>query len=262
MRIRSSDFHPDRSGMQNPNNPTTLANTTAVILAGGLGTRLRDAVADRPKVLAKVGPRPFLSYLLDQLAEAGILHVVLCTGYMGQMVREAFGSTYRTMTLAYSPEPAPLSTAGALRLALPLLRSDPVLVMNGDSYCDTDLGAFAAWFQGRYARHALLLTHVADTARYGHVEMDADGLITRFVEKTGSHVPGFINAGIYLIGRELLGTIPEGRAVSLEREIFPSIIGKDFAGFSNQGQFIDIGTPESYQEAEAFFANVIAKDIF
>ena len=135
--------------MPNPNNPSTLANTTAVILAGGLGTRLRDAVANRPKVLAKVGPRPFLSYLLNQLAAAGIRHVVLCTGYMGQMVREAFGSKYRTMTLEYSLEPAPIGTAGALRLALPLLRSDPVLVMNGDSYCEADLGAFATWLQGR-----------------------------------------------------------------------------------------------------------------
>jgi NDP-sugar pyrophosphorylase family protein len=245
--------------MPNPNNPSTLANTTAVILAGGLGTRLRDAVANRPKVLAKVGPRPFLSYLLNQLAAAGIMHVVLCTGYMGQMVREAFGSKHRTMTLAYSHEPAPIGTAGALRLALPLLRSDPVLVMNGDSYCEADLGAFATWFQGRCVRHALLLTHVADTAHYGHVEMDADGLISRFAEKTGSHAPGFINAGIYLLGRELLGTIPEGRAVSLEREIFPSIIGKGFAGFPDQCPFIDIGTPASYREAEMFFATLGAQ---
>lgn len=233
-----------------------LANTTAVILAGGLGTRLRGAIADRPKVLAMVGLSPFLSYLLDQLAAAGIRHVVLCTGYMGKMVCEAFGSMYRTMTIEYSFEPAPLGTAGALRLALPLLRSDPVLVMNGDSYGQVDLGAFSVWWREQPIPDALLLTHVPDTARYGCVEIDAQARITRFVEKTGSHVPGFINAGIYLLSRALVESIPEGRAVSIEREIFPGAIGKGLSGFIYRGGFIDIGTPASYREAKTFFATL------
>ena len=117
-------------------------DVTAAILAGGLGTRLRPAVADRPKVLAPVGGRPYLTYLLDQLAGAGVREVVLLTGYAADEVRDALGDRYGRMRLRYSVEPAPLGTAGALRLALPLLAAPAVLLLNGDSYCDADLGAF------------------------------------------------------------------------------------------------------------------------
>src|SRR5262245_14251159 len=118
---------------------TTLAATTALILAGGLGTRLRSAVADRPKVLAEIWGKPFLSYLLEQVASAGMRHIVLCVGYASEQIRATFGNTFAGMELTYSQETTRLDTAGALRLALPHFRSDPVLVMNGDSFCDVDL---------------------------------------------------------------------------------------------------------------------------
>src|SRR4028119_1495914 len=107
---------------------------TAAILAGGLGTRLRAVVSDRPKVLAKVQERPFLAYLLQQLARSGIKSAVLCTGYMGEQVKIAFGDSCDSMRLLYSQETSQLDTAGALRLALPLIQSSSVLVMNGDSF--------------------------------------------------------------------------------------------------------------------------------
>ena len=112
-----------------------MFGVTAAILAGGLGTRLRSVVKDRPKVLAEIRGVPFLTYLLDQLAAAGVRDVVLCTGYMGEQVRSAFGDSYGGMCLSYSQESSPLGTAGALRLALPLFKSSSVLVMNGDSFC-------------------------------------------------------------------------------------------------------------------------------
>src|SRR5437879_601155 len=111
-------------------------DVTAAILAGGLGTRLRSVIADRPKVLAPVGGRPYLTYLLDQLAKAAVREVVLLTGYGAEQVRDALGATYAGMRLVHAAEPAPLGTAGALRHALPHLRSPAVLLMNGDSYCD------------------------------------------------------------------------------------------------------------------------------
>ena len=140
---------------------TGLEETTAVILAGGLGTRLREVVADRPKVLAEVNGRPFLACLLDRLVDAGILKVVLCTGYMAELVRETCGNSYRGTELLYSREESPLGTGGALRLALPLIDSDPVLVMNGDSFCDADLVLFARQHLSAAAQASLILVQVA-----------------------------------------------------------------------------------------------------
>src|SRR4051794_21216429 len=116
-----------------------LADITTAILVGGLGSRLRSEIGERPKPLADIHGRPFLTYLLEQLETAGIRHVVLCTGFRGDMGETALGSSFGEMPLEYSQEPMPLGTAGALRLALPKVRSHTVLAMNGDSYCDVNL---------------------------------------------------------------------------------------------------------------------------
>src|SRR5438105_3788922 len=115
---------------------------SAAILAGGLGTRLRPAVADRPKVLAPIHGRPYLTFLLDQLADAFIEEVVLLTGFQAGQVRRTLGETYAGMRLLYSEEPAPLGTAGAVRWALDKLSLPTILLLNGDSYCDVHLSAF------------------------------------------------------------------------------------------------------------------------
>src|SRR5690349_11400865 len=115
---------------------TTTATTTAVILAGGVGSRLRSVVSDRPKVLAPIRNRPFLSYLLDTLEDAGLSEVVLCTGYMASLVEETFGPNYGRMRITYSRELTPLGTGGALRAALASIETHSVLVLNGDSYCE------------------------------------------------------------------------------------------------------------------------------
>jgi histidinol-phosphate phosphatase family protein len=231
-----------------------LSTTTAVVLAGGLGTRLRSVVGDRPKGLAQIGGRPFLAFLLDRLDAAGVRDVVLCTGYLGAQVKETFGDRYRRLRLTYSQEQSPLGTGGALRLAAPLLASDPVLALNGDSYCDADLPALLNWHRAHRAEATLLLTHVPDTQRYGRVNVDESGRILEFVEKGRLGGPGWVNAGIYLLGQRLLQNIPATGAVSLEREVFPAWIGRRLCGCSGSGQFLDIGTPESYASAEAFFA--------
>jgi len=229
-----------------------LKNLTAAILVGGLGTRLLPAVSDRPKVLAEVGERPFLSYLLDQLAGAGIRYVVLCTGYLGDQIRSAYGDNYGPLHLIYSQEPSPLGTAGALRLALPLFDSDFVLVMNGDSFCRTKLPAFMEWHFIRSAMASVLLIESTETKRYGKVLLNEDETIISFEEKNGTDGPGWINAGIYLIERSLLSTIPECGSVSLEREVFPTWIKKDLYGYRCKGHFIDIGIPEAYAGAKTF----------
>lgn len=226
----------------------------AVILAGGRGTRLRPVVADRPKVLAEVNGKPFLAYLLDQLAAAGIARTILCVGYRGEQVQAAFGEVYVGMRLAYSQETTLLGTGGALRLALPLIESETFIVLNGDSFCDVDLMDLWAWQQSREAHATLVLTSKPDTARYGRVSLCVDGTISGFKEKASTVGAGLVNAGIYIFKSEMIRAIPSGRAVSLENEIFPGWVGQGLYGYQSQGRFLDIGTPESYTQAGAFFA--------
>ncbi|MEI6516404.1 MAG: nucleotidyltransferase family protein [bacterium] len=231
--------------------PTSeLHDTTAVILAGGLGTRLKSVVPDRQKVVAPVAGRPFIFQLLTQLDDAGVRKVVLCTGYQADQVAITLGKAYRDIRLEYSAEPSPLGTAGALRNALPLLDSDPVLVLNGDSYCEVDLPDLFKIHQGPAT---LVVREVEDTTQSGRVDFDESGKIISFIEKGAISGPGWINAGIYLLGRDLLKSIPAGGAVSLERDIFPTRIGYGLRAFRTRGRFLDIGTPDSYSRAQKVF---------
>jgi NDP-sugar pyrophosphorylase family protein len=229
-------------------------DVTPAILAGGLGTRLRSAVADRPKVLASVHDRPYLTYLLDRLVDVGFQKVVLLTGYGADHVYRCVGQSYRDLHLIHSPEPAPLGTAGAVRWALAKLDSAAVLLMNGDSWCDVDLASFRDFHERMAADASLVLAEVTDVSRFGIVQITSAGRVSRFSEKEGAG-RGFINAGIYLLARRLLEEIPDGRRVSLESDMLPSWVrsGRKIYGFEDARRFLDIGTPESYAEAEAFF---------
>lgn len=227
-----------------------LKNIKAAILAGGLGTRLRSVVSDRPKVMAAIGGRPFLAYLLWKLEKAGAHQVVLCTGHMGEIIRAVFGDAYGMLGLEYSQETVPLGTGGAVRHALDLLDSESVLVMNGDSYCDADLNAFWEFHQSKGAQATLVLVKSADSGRYGHVRVNSQGQVVSFDEKSAVAAAGWINAGIYLLKKELILSIPEGKHVSLEKEVFPAWIGHGLCGFPSEGPFIDIGVPEDFARAE------------
>ena len=230
-----------------------LTNATVAILAGGLGTRLRSVVADRPKVLVEVGSYPFLAYLLNQLQTFGFRNVVICTGYLGDQIQKKFGKKYKNLLISYSQELSPLGTAGAIRLALPLLKSDTVMIMNGDSFCDANLRKFWRFHSSKGADATLLLTKVSDTSRFGRVNIGRAGRIVSFEEK-GKEGAGWINGGIYLISKSLLLKIPEKEAVSFEQEMFPTWINRDFYGYRSRGRFIDIGTAESYNLAKQFFS--------
>jgi NDP-sugar pyrophosphorylase family protein len=228
----------------------------ALILAGGLGTRLRGVLADRPKVLAPVAGRPFLSYLLDQLQTAGVQQVILCTGYRAEQLEDAFGQRYGALALSYSREPEPLGTGGAVRLALPHIQTESMLVLNGDSYVDCPLADLIAWHRQRQFAGSLLLTRVADAARFGTVSVDDSGAIRSFQEKRGVAVPGWINAGIYLLARRLIEQLPEGRTVSLERDAFGRWLIEGLGGYQRQAAFLDIGTPESLAQSEDFLRHL------
>jgi NDP-sugar pyrophosphorylase family protein len=234
---------------------STIRNDVSVaILAGGLGTRLRRAVADRPKVLAPVAGRPFLCYLLDLLSRWAIREVVLLTGHRAAQVQAALGEAYEGMRLVYSVEDTPLGTAGALRLALPLLPAANVLLLNGDSFCEFDLASLCRHHDEKGAGASLALCEVADTTRFGRVQLDGHGRVVRFEEKGGGG-RGWINAGVYLLRRELVAAMAAGRPLSLERDVLPGWVdSRQVWGQRTSGRFLDIGTPQSYAQAEAFFA--------
>ncbi len=236
-----------------------ISNVIAAILAGGFGTRLYSVMTNRPKVLVEIHGRPFLEYLLCQLSYWGIRNVVLCTGYLGEQIQSRFGDSYGNLRLIYSNEPTPLGTAGALRRALPRFKSDSILVLNGDSYCKTDLKSFWNWHYIKKSEATLLLTKNSDTKRYGKVQINNNGQILKFDEKDEKNGPGWINTGIYFFKHRFINSISENGPVSLEREIFPSWVGRGLYGYKSKGQFLDIGTQESYALAEQFITEDILK---
>lgn len=229
-----------------------FSKISVAILAGGLGTRLLPKVAGKPKILAQVGGHPFLEYLLHQLNQANFKNVVLCTGYLSNQVEKTFGESYKDLHLSYSSEQVPLGTAGCLRRAFPLLKSETILVMNGDSFCEVDFRRFWQFHLSKNSDASLVISAVTDTSHSGKVKLGSDDSIIGFQEKEVSGA-GFVNAGIYLINKALIAKIPEGKEVSIERDIFPNWIGKRFYGYKGN-HFVDIGTPESYTWAGKFFS--------
>lgn len=204
--------------------------------------------------MAEVNGKPFLSYLLDQTISWGVKTVILCTGYQGDFIKNFYGNRYKSLSLTYSPEESPLGTGGALHQTLPLIQSDSLWVLNGDSYCDVDAETLLAQHQRKEAQVTIALTKVEDRSRYGEIELAADGSIIRFNEKGGESQPGWINGGIYLMNRSALESFLPRKPLSLERDIFPKWIGQQFFGFQQvSGRFLDIGTPDSFAKAEKFF---------
>ncbi|UCD30890.1 MAG: galactokinase, partial [Desulfobacterales bacterium] len=157
------------------------------------------------------------------------------------------------LQLTYSKEKVPLGTGGALRLALPYLRSDPILVMNGDSFIDVDIDAYLEWFSKKKRLASILLKNVPDTGRYGRVVFDSNGIINSFEEKGSNIGVGWINAGIYILQKSLIADMPSTKQFSLEHDFFPKLVGHGLYGYCSNGAFIDIGTPETYAQAENFF---------
>lgn len=219
----------------------------ALILCGGLGTRLRRVIDDRPKPMASVAGKPFLEYLIWQLKRYDFRDIVLCIGYLGDQVRAYFGDgSDWGVHISYSHEPEPLGTGGAIKLAEVLVREENFLVMNGDSFLDIDLNGLINYHLEKGALATMALVKVEDPTRYGTVEINEKGEIGNFVEKGKSSGSKFVNGGIYVFNRKVFDYIPESK-VSLEKEVFPKLIGKGFYGRPVKGFFIDIGVPEDYK---------------
>lgn len=233
-----------------------LSTIDILILCGGFGKRLQPLVSDRQKVIADVIGQPFISFILDQVSDAGGENVILCAGYMGKQLESSLGKKYKSLSLHYSKETEPLGTAGAIRHAIDIIKSDTLMVFNGDSYCDINPKNLLEWHFEKNSSCTLALVKMQDVRRYGCVNFDPNYIVTSFSEKKPEKKSGWINGGIYCMSRELMATLPGNMNISLEKDLFPTLIGKEFFAFPAEAQFIDIGTPSSYQEAETFFMNI------
>lgn len=230
-----------------------MATEEAIVLAGGFGTRLRGIVDDVPKPLAPVAGRPFLAWLLDRLAAGGMRRCILATGYLSDVIEQRIGARWQGMEIAYSVEPEPLGTGGAIRLAASRLQGDAAHVLNGDTWLEYDPVALEDTARAAGASMAIALARVDDVARYGAVDID-NGRVTGFREK-GESGPGWINAGCYFLGADALAALPARDAFSFEQDVLqPRVQERAVAAFTETLGFIDIGVPEDYARAQLQFA--------
>ena len=230
-----------------------MATDEAIVLAGGFGTRLRGIVDDVPKPLAPVAGRPFLAWVLDRLAAGGMRRCILATGYLSDVIEQRIGARWQGMEIAYSVEPEPLGTGGAIRLAATRLQGDAAHVLNGDTWLEYDPVALEDTARAAGASMTIALARVDDVARYGAVDID-NGRVTGFREK-GESGPGWINAGCYFLGADALAALPARDAFSFEQDVLqPRVQARAVAAFTATAGFIDIGVPEDYARAQLQFA--------
>lgn len=235
---------------------------SALVLAGGLGTRLRAAVPDRPKVLAPIRGVPFVDILLAALRERGVRRVVLLVGAMHEQVEahvhDNLPAELRDLDIAFSLETTPLGTAGAVKNAARFC-DQPFLLVNGDTYFTFDLPSLVAGHERLGTLVTLAACPIDDTSRYGSLDLDDAGRVRAFREKATSAGSGVINGGIYLMDPGVLDEIPGGRAVSLETEVFPKLVAaapSRIGAVVQHGDFFDIGTEASYRAFGEFAARL------
>jgi mannose-1-phosphate guanylyltransferase len=225
----------------------------AIVLVGGEGTRLRPLTDSIPKPALTLVDRPFLAYMVEWLALHGVTEVVLACGFLPDKLRAALGDGEPGgPTVRYVTEPERRGTAGGIRFAAEALGDDleeRFLALNGDVLADLDLSALLRAHEQSGARATLALYPVEDSSAYGLVSCEGDGSVAAFTEKTGEAVPGEINAGAYVLERSVLDLIPAGQELSIEREVFPRLVGDGLWALCLDGYWMDIGTPDRYLQA-------------
>jgi len=220
----------------------------ALILAGGEGTRLRPLTSTMPKPVVPLAGRPFITFMIDWLKGHGVDDVILSCGFLADDVRRVIGEGGPGMRIRYVEEPAPLGTGGALRFASELL-DERFLMLNGDVLSDINLSAQLAQHERTAARATIMLMAVEDPSAYGLVRVNPDRTVSDFLEKPSPDEidTNLINAGAYVLEHSLLDEMaPPGTNISIERDVFPGLVGRGLYGFEAEGYWLDIGTPERY----------------
>lgn len=229
--------------------------TEAIILAGGLGTRLRAVIGEYPKPLALTGGVPFLKILMNYLADNGITRIILAVGYKWEMIQAQFGANYRGMTLIYSIEKEPLGTGGAIKLALDKSIGQAIFVLNGDTLFNIPLQVLAAEHIDREAKCSIALCQIKENTRYGTVEINSQNQIIKFTEK-GETTAGLINGGIYVLNKNSYQLFPTEESFSFETEFLTKNLEKtNLIGIPFDSYFKDIGIPEDYYQFEKDLEN-------
>jgi D-glycero-alpha-D-manno-heptose 1-phosphate guanylyltransferase len=220
-----------------------------IILAGGMGTRLKDVVSNVPKPMAPIAGKPFLEYLVHQLRHWGHTDIVLSVGYLKEAITEHFrdGSEWG-VSIGYSEEDRPLGTGGAIKNALRLITENECMVLNGDSFCDLNFDEFTKFYYSKASSAAIALTDVQNTARYGRVVVNETGKVSSFDEK-GEFGDGLVNCGVYVFPTNIFHAHPS-ESFSLERDVLTQLTQGALCGFVHKGTFIDIGVPEDYKRAQ------------
>jgi D-glycero-alpha-D-manno-heptose 1-phosphate guanylyltransferase len=231
-----------------------MITTSAIILAGGFGTRLKSVVSDVPKPMAPILEKPFLTYLLGYLNAFQIKQVVLSTGYLSSIIENYLGNNFNGIKLRYSIEEEPLGTGGAIKKALQEVSDENTLVLNGDSFLDLDIFAFSSFYTENNFEGLLACRSVDNAGRYGTLKVN-NNQIVEFKEKTGTNELGLINGGVYLLNKEhYLKNTPTSLAFSIEKDYFEKQCQHSrFGAYKCDGYFIDIGIPEDYLKAQHEF---------
>jgi len=238
-----------------------LSGLDVAVLAGGLGTRLRGVLGNKPKVLAPVDGQPFLDHLLDRLEHDRPRRIVFCLGHLANQVIDRLRRRTRPgCAFEWTVEAEPMGTGGALRQARARLSSDPVLVMNGDTWLDIDLKHFVDQFRTEPAEIGLACVKVDDTSPFGAVELDEQGWVRSFAEKRSvSSRPGLVSGGVYLFSQVALAHLDEKNAESLERDFLQTRPARSIKAHVGPGEFLDIGTPEALSRAGSVVGMAKAK---
>lgn len=238
----------------------TLEQVDAVVLVGGKGTRLRPLTLSAPKPMLPTAGLPFLAHLLSRIAAAGIEHVILSTSYKPEVFAAEFGDGSELgLQIDYVTEEEPLGTGGGIANVAPKLRHDTAMVFNGDVLSGADLAELYGYHREQAADATLHLVRVGDPRAFGCVPT-ADGRVTAFLEKTEDPPTDQINAGCYVLSRKVIDSIPRGRPVSVEREVFPKLLadGVKVCGYVDTSYWRDMGTPEDFVRGSADLVRGIA----
>ncbi len=229
-----------------------------IVLAGGLGTRLRGSIGDYPKCMAPVNGQPFLYYILNYLQEQGCTRLILSLGYKHEVISDWLKTQHRPLAIDYVIEPEPLGTGGGILLAMTAAREEDILILNGDTFFAIDLAALYHYHKQQKAAATLALKPMQNFERYGVVQCDAAQCITSFEEKKYRE-QGNINGGIYVVNKAYLLSKGLPEKCSFEKDFFEAYVAeKQFYGYTSTAYFIDIGIPADYEKAQEDFKTLNA----
>ncbi len=223
--------------------------TECIILAGGLGTRLRSAVPDLPKVMAPVAGKPFIHHIITFLQSQGVERYIFSLGYLHNLIEDYVKSNFPSLGIAFSIEAEPLGTGGGIQLALPHVNGEDVIIVNGDTMYKADLKKVSDYHQSTNAACTLTLKHMRNFERYGVVELDERGKVISFAEKK-FYEEGLINGGVYVLNKRSLLDLDLPPKFSFEKDYLEQFIHRHkIFGIRDDNYFIDIGIPEDFEKA-------------